>query len=326
MAIIYGSAVTNPTADTELGLAFPQAGGNQTTLQAPKGDIKTVDTFVAGSGYSLGPGGLPKEIILTATGGNGTGATFRATTTATSTPNGTLKATSSVKNAASFDNLQSRLAEVLDVASSNFTFARVTATGIPADSTSTAVVGTSATGNLATFIVTIVGGQVTGANVSAVGSGYLVGDVVTITKAALEAGLTGITVQGDTQLVLSEDNVLGGITATIEVLDSGQGYQVNDTLTLSEEGSGVTGTATVDVATLGESKVTSTQLRYPIGIKIGEPGATIAAPKTVELKQVDGTQVVIGGLITGSILPMTFSEITAAGTDLDLAQTTIFYR
>jgi len=68
------------------------------------------------------------------------------------------------------------------------------------------------------------------------------------------------------------------------------------------------------------------QLRYPIAIKVGEPGATIAAPKTVELKQLDGTQVIIGGLITGAVLPIIFSEITAAGTDLDLAQTTIFYK
>jgi len=68
------------------------------------------------------------------------------------------------------------------------------------------------------------------------------------------------------------------------------------------------------------------QLRYPIALKVGEPAATNAAPKTVELKQLDGTQVVISGLITGAILPMTFSEITGAGTDLDLAQTTIFYK
>lgn len=68
------------------------------------------------------------------------------------------------------------------------------------------------------------------------------------------------------------------------------------------------------------------QLRYPIAIKVGEPGAVAAAPRTVELKQLDGTQVVISGLLTGAVLPMTFSQITAIGTDLDLAQTTIFYR
>jgi len=323
MALIYGSAVTNPTADTELGLAFPQAGGNQTTLQAPKGDIKTIDTFVAGSGYPLGPDGQPKEIICVEfSGSTGSGATFRVTTKAGA---GILRSTSMVKNAASFDNQQNALAEAFDVASSNFTFARVTATGIPADSTSTAVAGTSATGAAGTFLVTIVGGQVTGAQVSAVGTGYLVGDVVTITKAALEAGLTGITVQGDTKLILTEDNVLGALD-TVEVLNGGQGYTVGETLTLSINEPTFIGTGTVDVATLGEAKVTPTQLRYPIALKVGEPGATIAAPKTVEFKQVDGTQVVIGGLITGSVLPMTFSEITAAGTDLDLAQTTIFYK
>ena len=68
------------------------------------------------------------------------------------------------------------------------------------------------------------------------------------------------------------------------------------------------------------------QLRYPIAIKVGEPGVVAAAPRTVELKQLDGTQVVIGGLLTGAVLPMTFSQIIDVGTDLDLAQTTIFYR
>ncbi len=68
------------------------------------------------------------------------------------------------------------------------------------------------------------------------------------------------------------------------------------------------------------------QLRYPIALKVGEPGVVAAAPKTVELKQLDGTQVVISGLLTGTVLPMTFSQITGAGTDLDLAQTTIFYK
>ena len=83
MATIYGSAVTNPTADTELGLAFPQFGGDATTLQAPKGDIKTIDTFVAGSGYPLGPDGQPKEIICVEfSGSTGSGATFRVTTKA----------------------------------------------------------------------------------------------------------------------------------------------------------------------------------------------------------------------------------------------------
>ena len=322
MATIYGSAVTNPTADTELGLAFPQFGGDATTLQAPKGDIKTIDTFVAGSGYPLAPGGLPKEIICTSTGGSGSGATFTVTTKVGA---GILRSTSLVKNAASFNNFQNGLAEALDVANSNFTFARDTATGIPSDARSTAVAGTSATGSSATFIVTISGGQVTGAQVSNVGTGYLVGDVVTITKAALEAGLTGVTVQGDTQLVLTEDNVLGALD-TVEVLDGGQGYVAAETLTLSIGEPTFIGTGTVNVATVGEAKVTSTQLRYPIALKVGEPGATIAAPKTVELKQIDGTQVVIGGLITGAVLPMTFSEITAAGTDLDLAQTTIFYK
>lgn len=323
MAIIYGSAVTNPTADTELGLAFPQFGGNQTTLQAPKGDIKTIDTIVAGSGYPLGPGGQPKEIIcIEFSGSTGTGATFAVTTKA---GEGRLRSTSSVKNAASFDNFQNGLLEAFNASTSNFTFARVAATGVPADSTSTDVAGTSATGSAGTFFVTITSGQVTHVQASQVGTGYLVGDVVTITKAALEAGLTGITVQGDVQVVLTEDNVLGAL-GTVEVLNPGEGYTVGETLTLSINEPTFIGLGTVNVATLGEAKVTPTQLRYPIGIKIGEPGATIAAPKTVELKQVDGTQVVIGGLITGAILPMTFSEITAAGTDLDLAQTTIFYR
>ena len=322
MATIYGSALTNPTADTELGLAFPQFGGNATTLQAPKGDIKTIDTIVAGSGYPLGPGGTPKVVTCVENGGTGSGATFRVTTKAGS---GILRSTSSVKNTAIFDDFQNRLLLNENIGASQFRYCRVTATGAGASGRSSGVAGTSATGASATFIVTIEDGQVEAVQVANVGTGYLVGDVVTITKAALEGGLTGVTAQGDLTLLLTEDNVLGALD-TVEVLNGGQGYLAGDTLTLTINEPTFIGTGTVNVATLGEAKVTSTQLRYPIALKVGEPGATIAAPKTVELKQLDGTQVIIGGLITGAVLPMTFSEITAAGTDLDLAQTTIFYK
>ena len=178
-----------------------------------------------------------------------------------------------------------------------------------------------------TFIVTVTGGSVTGVTVSASGTLYKVGDVVTITEATLEAGAAfggGNVFQGDLTLLLTEENVTGGINTvvdTITVINGGSGYTAADTLTLQQIGSTNTGSATLDVVTLGGALNTPGPIKeYPSGIM--NTGGTVGA---IAVKDTVGNTVILGAMQPGVVRPFTFSQVLGAGTGPAVGEVTIFY-
>ena len=309
--------------DTDLGLIF-QDGISQSEVPA-KGTIATINTVVGGSGYSLAEDGLPKEgILCSATGGTGKGAQFIVQSLARG---GRMVASSAVKNTAGFNNYQNDLFVAFDSENTDpYTYARIFATGQAFSGTSTALAGTSATGINGTFIVTITNGSVTGVSVSVVGSGYKVGDVVTITKTTLESGPAfggGNVFLGDLKLLLTEENVLGGInTGSITVINGGSGYTAADTLTLQEVGSSNIGTATLDVATLGGALNTPGPIKkYPSGIL-----NTSNTVGTIVVKDTAGNTVSLGAMQPGVIRPFGFSQVLRVGSIAAVGAITILYR
>ena len=311
--------------DTDLGLIF-QDGISQSEVPA-KGTIATINTVVAGSGYSLSEDGLPKEgILCSATGGTGKGAQFVVQSLANG---GIMVAGSAVKNTAGFNNYQNDLFVAFDSENTDpYTYARIFATGQAFSGTSTALAGTSATGINGTFIVTITNGSVTGVSVSVVGSAYKVGDVVTITKTTLESAPAfggGNVFLGDLKLLLTEENVVGGINTavgTITVINGGSGYTAADTLTLQEVGSSNIGTATLDVATLGGALNTPGPIKkYPSGIL-----NTSNTVGTIVVKDTAGNTVSLGAMQPGVIRPFGFSQVLRAGSIATVGAITILYR
>jgi hypothetical protein len=324
----YGTAVTGPTADTDLGLIFANQGPLITSISPAKGMISTIDTAVAGSGYKIGKG---KELIQSSTTGTGAGLSCIADIVEVG---GILKVGATVNLTAGFMNYQNDKLLKLDVANLEYTWVRTTATGEPMPDvlagpvTTTEITSTGGSGTAATFLVSVNNGTVTNVIVRAAGSGYKVGDIIILTIANLQAamnvanGTEAVVMLGDIKLLLTEENVYGGIdVSTIKVLNGGSGNVVADVITLTEEGSLDTGTGTVAVATLSPAYNVgeATFQVYPAAFKTATAGA-------VEFKGMDDAQVVISGLVIGEVIPLSFKEITAAGTSVTLDTATIFYK
>jgi hypothetical protein len=312
-------------ADTNIGTV---SGDLVITLTV--GNFNTVTPTTAGSGYSVPLNGT---ILCNTTGSaTGTGAQILVRTDASS--GGLLVPGSSVVNTAGFNNYQNALLLAYDPNyeyvtgddTDPFTYARVTTDDKPFTGVSAAVEGTSLTGTAGIFIVTVSNGSVTAVEVSAAGTGYKVGDVVTITKAALEAG-GGNTFQGDLQILLNDYNITGQVIEIVRIM-GGSGYAAADVLTLQEVGSSQTGTAEVTVGTLdlGQSLTPAPNSIYPRAVRVAQ--GTIAAPVTIEFVGMNDVNFTVGGLITGTIFPMNFKQIKYAsvgGTDVTLGLTKILY-
>ena len=343
MNLSYGLAKTGGTwaFDTDLGIQTDFQSNSTAVAKTPaKGEIATIDTIVTGSGYTLNPGGLPKEGILCSTTGSATGA--GAQVVVTTEPGGLLIAGSSVDVTAGFMNFQNDLSIAFNSNDSKYTWASTTATGDPMPDkvtgpvTTTAITSTGGSGTGATFLVSVNNGSVSKVTVSAAGSGYEIGDIITLTVANLQtamnvanddgSGGTQFTrIQGDIKLFLTEENITGQVTYIENILIGGSGYVVGDVLTLQEVGSSQTGTAQVTVATLGiaNTVITAPNNRYPRAVRVAE--GTVDAPKTIEFVGMDDVNVVIGGFVSGSIFPMNFKQIVSAGSDVTLGDTTILY-
>ena len=312
MNLSYGQAKTGGAGATDwaFGTDLGIATNFQTNLNIVpnKGAIKTTEALVAGSGYSVGVG----LIKCSSTGGSGTGATF---TCRTEYSVGALIANRSLTfNPGEFNE--------------NITI-RVTATGDPITGSTTAIAGVSANGAGASFILSSLNGVIIKCSVVAEGTGYIEGETISFTKAAIEAGFgAGNVTSLPTGGVLNVGPLAGDISGSIiEIVsvDGGSGYTVGDTLTLQEIGSSNTGTATVDVATLdlGLSLNSSPNNRYPRAVKVST--GTQAAPKTIEFVGLDDVNVIIGGFVAGGVFPFSFKQIIDAGTDAVLGDITILY-
>ena len=327
-----GAGANDWTWGTDLGIQTDFAPNTQRIgREAAQGRIARITTIVPGTGYKLGE---KINLVQTATSGNGSG--FTASTTAIEAA-GILNIGSELQPTAGFNNYQNTLLENLNIAATQYTYARTTATGEPLTGVSLAAMpGVSATGTAGTFIVTVNYGVVTKivvGNLGGLGGGtlYKVGDVVTIDKATLELNGSfggGIVFQGDLQFLVTEANVSGGLglgPGQVEILNNGIGYAVADTITLAEEGSPEVGTGTVTVAALSTAStiVTAPNNRYPRGVRCAE--GSIAAPKTIEFVGMDDVNVIIGGFVTGQIFPFNFKQIIENGSDVTLGETTILY-
>jgi len=346
MANIYGIAKIDVTPtvtdaavqylrDTDLGIS----AGTSTTpinLYPNQGSAATIDTVVPGTGYRIGES---LNLVQLSSTGTGKGLTAISDTFAVGSA---LIAGSEVSLAGFFSTMQNNLLLNYDIDNSLYTYARTSASGlpVPADEpgvtvTTAATASSGGSGTGATFLVSVSGGTVTKVTVSAVGSGYLPGDVITIaatdldvtleavnTAAALPVTIGGGTTVNGITLVLSEDNVSGslGLVQLITVTNGGAGHTVGDTITLTEEGT-TTGTGTVDIASLGTGQNTpGIQTTYPSGI-LNTSGAT----GVVQVKDVSGNTVILGSMLSGVIRPFNFSEVLGAGTTIAVGDVTILY-
>jgi len=309
--------------DTDLGLLY-RSGISQSVSPVPTGKVLTATITTPGKGYSLPLNGTVL-CDTTSVGGVGTGLQVEVRTD----ESGTMALRSSVKNTAGFDNYQNTLALNFDGDNPDpYTYGRITATGQPFSGTSLVpLAGTSKTGTAGTFNVTVSNGSVTSVTVAVAGSGYKVGDVVTITKALLETAgsftVTGGNVfQGDLTIFLNEDNITGQIIEIVRFI-GGTGYAVAEDLILQEVGGSNRGTGVIAVATL-ETVGLSTPgpiNKYPTGIM--NTGATAGA---IVVKDTTGNTVVLGAMQPGVIRPFGFSQVMGAGTGPAVGEITILYR
>ena len=305
--------------DTDLGLPFR---GTKSENEVPaKGTAATLNTVSTGSNYSLG---TDKVLVQTSTDGTGTG--LKVIVANIIQDEGILAVGSELQPTAIFNQFQNDLTLAFDADSPDpYTYARITATGQPFTGVSNAIGGTSTTGTSGTFIVTVTSGLVTKVTVAAGGTIYKVGDVITITVATLEGNPAfggGNVFQGDLELLVTEDNVLGSIEnfEGITILNGGEGHVIGDQITLSEEGSTVIGNGAVTIGTLGGALNTPGEItKYPTGIiNTGTAGA-------IQVKDVAGNTVVLGAMQPGIVRRFSFSQVMGAGTGPAVGEVTILY-
>ena len=333
------NASTQFADSTDLGI---QTNFQQNTVLIPaKGSIATLKTTAptsAGSGYSLPLNGT---VLCGVSGGTGTGAQVAVRTI----PSGLIIAGSSVNVTAGFANFQNNLQLAFDPeATDPYTWASTTSTGaampdkVTGPVTTTAITSTGGSGSGATFLVSVNNGSVSKVTVSAVGSGYKIGDIITLTVANLQIPMNVANdngsavaqptrIQGDIKLFLTEENITGQVTYIENILIGGSGYSVDDILTLQEVGSSQIGTATITVGALdlGQSLNSSPNNIYPRAIMISTAGATAAAPAEVTVKDLAGNSVTMEGLVTGVIRPFEFTQVTLAGGEPAIGDITIYY-
>ena len=172
--------------DTDLGIVV-RTSNSENVL--PGTGATSLSASAAGNGYTIGKGRI---LTQNSTSGNGAGLKVIADIIE---DDGIFVAGSTFEVTAKFDNRQNALL------SQGSAFAIITATGLPQINsiTQTALVSTGGTGSAATFDVTISGGSVSRIIPNALGSGYRIGDIITISKAALDAGF-GATITFDSDL------------------------------------------------------------------------------------------------------------------------------
>ena len=318
-----GAGATDWAFGTDLGIATnSQLNASITPLRS---DIKTATVTSAGAGYSSTTNG---PIQCSVSGGTGNGAIVQIETSNA----GILIASSVITPTASFTTFQNSTILGYDVDASEYSFVRDTATGANnVSGTTTALTTTSNGGGTgATVLLTVTNGSVTSAEISGVGSGYVAGEIISVSVANMQAAMNvlngGATVIADKiDLFITEANITNGLLRIVNVLNGGTGYTAADVLTLQEIGGAETGTATITVATLGLglSLNSSPNNRYPRAVKTST--GTQAASKTIEFVGLDDVNVIIGGFTSGTVFPFSFKQIIDAGTDAALGEITILY-
>ena len=296
--------------DTDLGIVV-QTSNSKNVL--PGTGATSLSASAAGNGYTIGKGRI---LTQNSTSGNGAGLKVMANIIE---DDGIFVAGSTFEVTAKFDNRQNALL------SQGSAFAIITATGLPEPNfTQPALVSTGGTGSAATFDVTISRGSVSRIIPNALGSGYRIGDVITISKAALDAGFGAtITFDSDLNFKVSATNVLGGIDSSspITIINSGKGYAAAEVVTLSEEGSSFTGTGTVTVGSISSADNTP-------GNTIIYPSAVVNTDSTagaIQVVDMAGNTVVLGACQPGVIRKFAFKQVLGAGTGPAVGLVTVLY-
>ena len=186
------------------------------------------------------------------------------------------------------------------------------------DGTSKAITGTAPNGANGRFIVTAVGGIVTKViqearlpnNTDMQGNGYIIGEPISLSKAAMDAdGGLGV-VGGPITFFPTIDHVTNG-AHIIKVLNGGSGYSVRDTIRLTQispvqKGFPVNSKlATVAVKTLGPAIDTPGEIKiYPAAIKNIGAGAQV-----INILNLEGILVSLGTLQPGELIPVSFTQV-----------------
>jgi|TARA_R110001592_G_scaffold1868_1_gene11292 hypothetical protein len=307
--------------DTDLGIvAETQTSANV----LPGTGVNTFSGSAAGNGYTIGKS---RTLIQASSTGNGGGVTVQADIIE---GGGIFKTGSVLPVTGSFQLYQDTLQANFDAENPDpYTYARKTSDGSAMGETtltSTALASTSPNGTGATFIVEVRAGLIQKVTVSALGSGYGVGDVITITEATLEDGAAfggGFLFQGDLQVTVTEDSVFGMIQGldALTLISSGFGHAVGDVITLSEQGSTFVGTGGLTVGTISVADNTpGDTIIYPTGV-INTSGAV----GPIQVIDMGGNTVVLGACQPGVIRKFAFQQVLGAGTGPGVGLVTVLY-
>lgn len=331
---LVGDTVTVAEADMDTDGSIGAVGGDL-DLTLTLGNFSATAPTTSGAGYS---GGLDGPIICGVSGGTGTGALIRVRTDygGGQLVQTTGSSVSFIEPTAGFTNFQNGLITgYTGINNPPYSFVRRTSSGAnDINGTTAAIATTGGSGTGATVVVTITNGSVTRIVTSGVGSGYKVGDILTVTISDMEAatltmmGGVGTIVLGDLTMLLNDYNVTGQVVQIVDIPNGGSGYTAGDILTLQEVGSTQTGTATITVETLDTGLTVSTKPnnRYPKAIMISTAGATAAAPAAVTVKDLEGNFVTMQGMLTGVIRPFSFTQVTlSTGETPAIGEVTIYY-
>lgn len=308
--------------DTDLGIVVE----SQTSANVlPGTGVNTLSASAAGNGYTIGKS---RTLIQTSSTGDGGGVAVQADIIE---DDGIFKTGSVLPVTGSFQLYQDTLQANFDAENPDpYTYAFRTsngeAMGTDGTLTSTALASTSPNGTGATFIVEVRAGLVQKVTVSALGSGYKVGDVITITSTVLEgfpAFGGGFQFQSDLQATVTEDSVFGGIQGlgNLTLISSGFGHAAGDVITLSEQGSSFAGTGTVTVGTISVADNTPGNLTiYPTGVL-----NTSAAAGPIQVIDIGGNIVVLGACQPGVIRKFAFQQVLGSGTTPGIGFVTVLY-
>ena len=341
MNLSYGHTRTGELASGDDGWVFDTDLGIQTdfekstSISPAMGRVKTVDASIGGTndGYTIGVNRILTQSTST---GTGSGAVFRANVgEGIGAGKGGAKPGFELQPIANFALKQSTLQLNLNVDDSQYTNVRITATGEPRTVTTVAGMGTAVKGPSAgtglTVNLTATDGQITKVVVLAGGSLYKVGEKITVTTSVQENAFSAASTPSVATLVLLPIEIIlteasmEGEVKSVEILQNGVGYAVGEDIVLiDDEGRGG---ASVEVASLSGADIVNTapNNQHPRAIMIGELGITAANAQSIAFEYPNGSSVILGGFVTGKIVPVSFSKVLQTGSTITLGTTTIFY-
>jgi hypothetical protein len=260
------------------------SGGVGGTAGTYTGEVTTVSP-VGGTGLTLDitTGVSAGKILATTVLANTSGGTGAATSVGTFTD---ISQTSSSGGGTGLSATIITATGTVFNASQALTLPGGAVTANAAGTTAALATTSSGTGTGATVLVTSDGTNITGAVISAVGSGgaYAVNDTITVTKTAMDADGNIGTTGGNLVITISQADLTSSITS-VTVVDPGSGYANLDTITFAAANIGspssdlVVTVATADLSVeLENAVVNAVGSGYAIGNQVTVAAALIGTP------------------------------------------------